>query len=89
MDDRGLDPEAVRIGATIRALREAHGWKLGEFAKAIERSHAFLSNIEHGRKVCPRPLCRTIADTLGVPLAAIVSPVYDVDSLTAQRRAAS
>lgn len=73
----GINPEAVRIGATIRALREALGWKLGELAKAVDRSHAFLSNIEHGRKLCPRPLCKAIADALGVPVAAIVSPGYD------------
>jgi transcriptional regulator with XRE-family HTH domain len=72
-----LDPEAVRIGATIRALRDALGWRLGELAKAVGISHAYLSNVEHGRKRAPTPLCRTIAEKLGVPPAAIVSPGYD------------
>ncbi len=71
-----LDPEAVRIGATIKSLREAYGWKVGEFATAIERSSSFLSNIEAGRKHAPRSLCRKISDVLGVPLAAIISPEY-------------
>ena len=71
-----LDPEAVRIGATIKSLREAYGWKLGELAKAIDRSHAYLSNIENGRKRAPVPLCSTIATVLKVPLAAIVSAEY-------------
>lgn len=82
-----LDPEAVRIGATIRALRDALGWSVGELALAIDKSHAYLSNIEHGRKRCPTKLCRTIAETLGVPLAAIVSPGYDTDGLVESRSA--
>ncbi|WP_084963280.1 helix-turn-helix domain-containing protein [Thermoactinospora rubra] len=83
-----LDPEAVRIGATIRALRDALGWTVGELAKAVDKSHAYLSNIEHGRKKCPPKLCREIAAALGVPPAAIVSPAYDVESLTAEARSA-
>lgn len=71
-----LDPEAVRVGATIKTLREAYGWKLGELAQAVGRSHAFLSNIEAGRKRAPRPLCSKIATVLDVPLAAIVSSEY-------------
>lgn len=81
------DPEAVRIGATIRALRDALGWSVGELAIAVEKSHAYLSNIEHGRKRCPTKLCRTIADVLGVPPAAIVSPGYDTDGLIKSRSA--
>lgn len=74
-----LDPEAVRVGATIRTIREAYGWKLGELAAAIGRSHSFLSNIEAGRKHAPKPLCIEIAKALGVPLAAIVSPSYPTE----------
>lgn len=80
-----LDPEAVRIGATIKSLREAYGWKVGELAVAIDRSSSFLSNIEAGRKHAPRPLCRKIADAIGVPLAAIISPAYaDVAEVAAE-----
>jgi transcriptional regulator with XRE-family HTH domain len=71
-----LYPEAERIGATIKSLREAHGWKLGKFATALEMSHSYLSNIEAGRKLAPRPLCARIATLLGVPLAAIISSDY-------------
>jgi transcriptional regulator with XRE-family HTH domain len=74
----GLDPEAVRIGATIRELRGAHGWKVGQLAKAVGRSSSFLSNIEAGRKRAPQPLCVQIAAVLGVRLASIVSPAYPV-----------
>jgi transcriptional regulator with XRE-family HTH domain len=73
------DGEAKRIGATIRALREAHGFSVVGLAAAIGKSHAYVSNIEHGRKRAPRLLCRDIAAALGVPLGAIVSPGYQQD----------
>lgn len=66
-------PERRRVGATVRALREAYGWKLGKFATAIEVSHSYLANIEAGRRPLPPDLARRIADTLGVPLAAITT----------------
>lgn len=87
-DVRILDPEAVRVGATIRALREALGWKVGELAKAVDKNHAYISNIEHGRKRCPGPLARQIADALGVPVGAIVSPGYDSQNLNVEARSA-
>lgn len=68
-----LDPEDVRIGATIRALSEAHGWKVGELAAALDMSHSYVSNVMAGRKRASPPLCRKIADLLRVPLAALVS----------------
>lgn len=72
--------ESVRTGATVRALREAYGWRLGKFATAIEVSHSYLANIEAGRKPLTPELARRIADTLNVPLAAITTnhPIEDV-----------
>ena len=65
--------ERERVGATIKALREAYGWKLGKFATAIAISHSYLANIEAGRRPLPPALARKVADTLGVPLAAITT----------------
>nr|WP_062336097.1 helix-turn-helix transcriptional regulator [Herbidospora sakaeratensis] len=75
-----LEPENVRRGATIRALTEAHGWRVGELAAALDKSHSFISNVMAGRKAAPVPLCRQIADLLKVPLAAIVSPEHYADA---------
>lgn len=89
MNDRtDLDPEAVRIGATIRALRTALGWTITELATAVEKSHAYICNIEAGRKRCPGKLARQIAEALGVPVGAIVSPGYDTEALAAEARSA-
>jgi transcriptional regulator with XRE-family HTH domain len=77
MANAQLDPEAVRLGATIRALREAHGLKIVELARAADRSADYLSNVEAGRKKASPYLCRAIADTLGIPLAAITVTGYE------------
>lgn len=70
-DRRYEDP--VRVGATIRALRLAHGWKLGNFASAVGVAYSHLSNIEAGRKRCTPQLARRVAEVLGVPVVAIAN----------------
>lgn len=65
--------ESRRTGATIKALREAYGWRLSKFAVAIGISHSYLANIEAGRRPITPELARKIADTLSVPLAAITT----------------
>lgn len=72
-----LNPEAIRLGATIRALREAHGLNITELATAIGKSRAYLSNIEAGRKEASPVVCRSIADFLAIPLAAITARGYE------------
>lgn len=76
--DRNDDP--IRVGATVKALREAYGWKLGKFAVAVGTTHPHMSNIESGRKRLTHEMARRIADTLGIPLAAITTstPVDEV-----------
>jgi transcriptional regulator with XRE-family HTH domain len=71
------NPEDVRVGATIRALREAHELKTIELAAAVGISQPYLSNIEAGRKSAPMALCRKIARVLRVPVAAITIDGYD------------
>lgn len=65
--------EALRVGATIKALREAYGWRSTKFAIAIGMTHGHLSNIEAGRKAATPEKLRAIADVLGVPLAALTT----------------
>lgn len=67
-------------GAAVRALREAHGWRVSKFATAARISSSYLSNIEAGRKQASPEVLRRIADTLGIPLAAITSQ-HDVDEV--------
>jgi transcriptional regulator with XRE-family HTH domain len=78
--ERNQKDDPARVGATIRALREANGWALGKFAVAVGTTHPHLSNIEAGRKRCTPPMARRIADVLGVPLAAITT-TYSVEEV--------
>lgn len=66
--------EAIRVGATLRALREARGIKLGEFAGKLGISYAYLSNIEAGRKRLTESLTVRAADLLAVRPIALVRP---------------
>lgn len=60
-------------GSAIKALRLAYGWRGTKFAAACGISHPHLFNVEKGTKQASPELLRRIADTLGVPLAAITS----------------
>ena len=84
-----LEPENIRVGETIRALRKAHGLKLIEMAVALDISHAYLSNIEAGRKAAPIPLCQQAAKILRIPLAAITIADYAAISEAAAKEQAA
>jgi transcriptional regulator with XRE-family HTH domain len=73
------DTEQLRIGATLRALRTARGVRVGQFAAKLEISHAYLSNIEAGRKPLTAALTKRAADLLNVPPIALVRPDFFPD----------
>ena len=68
-------------GEAVKALREAYGWSGTHFAHAIDISPGHLSNLECGTRTVSPTVARKIADTLGVPLAAITS-TYPLDQIT-------
>lgn len=70
-------PEDIRVGATVRALREAHGLSSDQLATAIGKSPQLIRAIETGSRHATPQVCRRIADTLRIPLAAIVMPDYE------------
>jgi transcriptional regulator with XRE-family HTH domain len=76
-DTAQQDPEMIRVGATIKALRDAHGMSRNELAKAIGKSVQLLGFIEGGTRRATPEVCRKVADTLGIPLAAITVRNYD------------
>jgi len=45
---------AISVGEVIKSKREEKGYTLSEFAKKIEISPGYLSQIENGRKTNPR-----------------------------------
>lgn len=82
-------PENIRVGETVRALRKAHELKVGEMAAALGISHAYLSNIEAGRKAMPMAMCRQAAKILSVPLAAITVADYEAIREAAEKAKAA
>jgi transcriptional regulator with XRE-family HTH domain len=73
------DPERIRVGETLKALREARGIRLGEMASALGISYSYLANIEAGRKRLTPPLTARAAGLLGVRPAALVRPDHFAD----------
>jgi transcriptional regulator with XRE-family HTH domain len=69
-----LSPEDVRIGETLRALRESRGIRVGEFALQLGISPAYLSNIEAGRKKLTKSLAVKAAQLLDYRVAALIRP---------------
>lgn len=71
-----LDPERVRVGATLRAFREKSGLRIGQVGDALRPplSYSYLSNIEAGRKPLTPVLLAQLALLYGVPQYAIVRP---------------
>jgi transcriptional regulator with XRE-family HTH domain len=71
-----LDPERVRVGATLRAFREKSGIRVDQAASALRppRSRSYLANIEAGRKPLPTVMLAQLAALYGVPEVAIRIP---------------
>jgi transcriptional regulator with XRE-family HTH domain len=70
------DPEDIRVGATIRALREAYGLTAAGLGRLIGKSEALVTAVERGNRSATPEVCRMIADHLGIPLAAITVKDY-------------
>lgn len=70
---RRTDNELVRIGETVRQLRIAFGWTSSGLADAVGVSRSYLSNVEAGRRGMNPSTTRSVAEHLGVPLAAITT----------------
>ena len=75
-----LNPDDIRVGATIREMRIMRGMTQDEFSREATLSRPYLANIEAGRK---RPSMRAvarIAAALRVPQVAILPPVEAPES---------
>lgn len=62
----------VRVGATLRQLRELRGVKIDDLATRMGISRAYLANIEGGRKRLTPVLLARAASELGVPQISIM-----------------
>lgn len=72
-----LLPEDVRIGATVKALREARGMSQEQLAQAAMLSRPYLANIEAGRKRPSIKAVARLAAELHVPQIALIATASD------------
>lgn len=75
-------------GLAIKAIREAYGYPGGVFATRCGISHAYLSNIESGRRFPPPEVLKRIADELGQPIAAISYTTFKCEHAHDEEQAA-
>ncbi|MCF2705839.1 helix-turn-helix transcriptional regulator [Arcanobacterium haemolyticum] len=68
--------EQMRIGATLRTMRELRGLTVEELAEQLGISRPYLSNIEAGRKKITPKLVASASSCLKVPQIAIVNPDF-------------
>ena len=66
--------EDIRVGATIKALREARGLTQEQLAQRAQLSRPHLANVEVGRKRLSVRAAARVADALVVPQIALIAP---------------
>lgn len=66
--------EDVRVGATIKALREARGLTQEQLARRARLSRPYLANVEVGRKRLSIRSAARVAEALAVPQIALIAP---------------
>lgn len=74
MVQKDPNPEWIRVGATVRELRELRGLKPDELANKINISRPYLANIEAGRKKLRPVHAARIALVLDVRQISILRP---------------
>lgn len=77
-DTSGTNPELIRVGATVKAIREARGMTQEQLSQAAMLSRAYVSNIEAGRKKASIKAVARIADALHVPQISIIATDTEV-----------
>lgn len=73
-DQIRIDPDSIRAGATIKALREARGLTQEQLARRAQLSRPYLANVEVGRKRLSVRSAARVAAALAVPQIALIAP---------------
>lgn len=71
------DPEDIRVGATVRALRELHGLTATELGRAIGKSEPLVLAVERGDRHATPQVLRSLASTFKIPLAVFTIDGYE------------
>lgn len=71
----------MRIGATLRTLREARGLNADELARELQVSRPYLANIEAGRRSLTPALAKKSCEVLCVRPIVLLNPTFLEDHL--------
>jgi transcriptional regulator with XRE-family HTH domain len=66
------DPIGVVFGATVRRLRERHGWTQEQLAELAEMSATYVGFVERGENVPTLTIIFRLADALEVTPAELI-----------------
>jgi transcriptional regulator with XRE-family HTH domain len=66
------DPVGVVFGATVRRLRDQHGWTQEQLAEVAEMSATYVGFIERGENVPTLTIIFRLADALEVTPCALI-----------------
>ena len=76
------------FGATVRALREAHGWSQEQLAEYAGLNRSYVGEIERGSAIASIVTADKLARAFNVPIANLLCASSPVD-LPPQERGAS
>ena len=72
------DGDPVRVGATIRQMREMRGMTQEQLSSASMLSRSYVANVEAGRKRPSMKAVARIAAALHVPQISIIATTVEV-----------
>ena len=72
------DADLVRVGATIRQMREMRGMTQEQLSSASMLSRSYVANVEAGRKRPSMKAVARIAAALHVPQISIIATTVEV-----------
>ncbi|MFM0323531.1 helix-turn-helix domain-containing protein [Caballeronia glebae] len=68
------------FGATVRELRESHGWTQEQLAEYAGLNRSYVGEIERGSCIASIVTVDKLAQALHVPMARLLSPAMRVES---------
>lgn len=82
----GRNPDDIRVGEKVKALREAHGLSRNQLAELSGIGSKLIAAIEQGNRKATAPARRQLVDQLRVPLDALEDDALFAEFLTVLRR---
>lgn len=76
----------MKLGNTIKSLRQDKGFKQAELAQRSGISRPYLSEIENNKKLPDIETLESISKALGLPVVAIFLKSFNIEDVPTQSR---